>query len=313
MTTSRLLRVPEQGTAAISPQEWTELAASPAFWNLVDRGVVSVEPSSARVVLRGACYVGRARVSENIVLELHEKVPGSLASLLRFASGGDFKLAKVPAPASTLGPLIVVLIAQFVAVVRQYVSKGREFRYDSMPMRGALIGGRLDATQTILLRARGYRHLAAFRKNVLTFEHPVNQTVMEALREVEVIQKLIQLPAEVLEQLRAIAIVFQDCRGTVTSGGLRSDAVRRADKLATASSEQSRSDMLSLAAIILSHESFEADGIGARSAPRSWFLNLETMFERAVRVCLQKQMGAQGLGGHPKPAIDRHLKTGHHA
>jgi 5-methylcytosine-specific restriction endonuclease McrBC regulatory subunit McrC len=51
---------------------------------------------------------------------------------------------------------------------------------------------------------------------------------------------------------------------------------------------------MSLAGVLLSHESFEhAKAIG-RASPRSWFLNLETLFEAAVRNVFSAQIGKAG-------------------
>src|SRR6185312_13158755 len=51
-------------------------------------------------------------------------------------------------------------------------------------------------------------------------------------------------------------------------------------------------DMMSLASVMLSHESFDTSTGRPAGLPRTWFLNLETLFESAVRnvlgeVCTQ--------------------------
>jgi len=295
MTVFQTVRVPERGKADVSGAAWKEMSRSPIFWSLVERGVVSVEQLRAgRVRLCGGCYVGRSRVSDGVVLELHEKVPGSLSSLLRFASGADFRVEHIPGPSSELGSLIALLIAHFVEAVRRYAARGRRFQYDKEPMKGSLVGGRLDVTRTIRLWARGLRHLAAFEKNVVSFDLPINRTVLAALREVERIGRLIALPRDVVARVRAMAMLFDDCRTVDVLFGTRADAARRADALASAASDKVIADMLALAAIVLSHESFEHDSARAGTAPRSWFLNLETLFERAVRETMRVAVAPGG-------------------
>ena len=49
-----------------------------------------------------------------------------------------------------------------------------------------------------------------------------------------------------------------------------------------ASSDRQHSDLLALAAILLRHESFELGAWLGDSTPRSWFINLERLFEDAL-------------------------------
>jgi hypothetical protein len=64
--------------------------------------------------------------------------------------------------------------------------------------------------------------------------------------------------------------------------------------------------MLALAGIVLSHNSFEASQMIPGIVPFSWFLNLETLFEQAVRRRLHALVG-KGIGVHAgrsiRPAI----------
>lgn len=299
-----VIRVPERGTVDVPMASWREASRSPVFWSLVERRVVTVEQlRGGRVRLTGGCYVGRSQVADGLILEMHEKVAGSLAALLHFASGTDFRVEHVPGPSSELGPLIALLVTQFVESVRRYAARGRLFMYEKLSMKGSLVGGRLDVTRTVRLWARGLRHLAAFDKNVVTFDLPINRTVLSGLREVERIGRLIQLPRDVVARVRTMALLFDDCRNAEVLFGARAEAARRAEELAESASDKGVADMLALAAIILSHESFEHDSAFAGTAPRSWFLNLETLFERAVRETMRSAVGATGsvVSGRSSP------------
>jgi 5-methylcytosine-specific restriction endonuclease McrBC regulatory subunit McrC len=290
-----VIRVPERGTVDVPIVAWREASRSPVFWSLVERGVVTVEQlRGGRARLTGGCYVGRSRVAEGLVLEMHEKIAGSLAALLRFASGTDFRVKHVPGPSSELGPLIALLVTHSVDAVRRYAARGRLFMYEKLSKKGSLVGGRLDVARTTRLWARGLRHLAAFDKNVVTFNLPINRSILSALREVERIGRLIQLPRDVVARVRTMALLFDDCRNAEVLFGARTEAARRAEKLAESASDKAIADMLALAAIILSHESFEHDSSLAGTAPRSWFLNLESLFERAVRETMRAAVGSTG-------------------
>lgn len=313
MTTSlQSIRVPERGTVDVPPAAWWEMSRSAVFWNLVERGVVAVEQlRGGRVRLNGGCYVGRSRLTQEIVLETHEKVAGSLAALLSFASGTDFRVEQVPGPSSDLGPLIALLVTQFVESVRRYAARGRQFQYEKLSTKGSLLGGRLDVTRTTRLWARGLKHLAAFDKNVVSFDLPINRTVLAALREIERIGRLVQLPRGVVARGRAMAMLFDDCRNPEVLYGARSEAARRAESLAESESDKAAADMLALAGIILAHESFEHEPTHRGSAPRSWFLNLESLFERAVLATMRAKLrlGEVSSGRSAPPPIFPHRKT----
>lgn len=286
-----LVRVPERGTTEIGGDVWKTVAAARQFWELTERGILIVEQVRAgRIRLRGGCYVGRAAITRDLAIEVHEKVPGSIAAMLQFAYGSDFRIAPLPAPRSELGGLVSLLIASFLAAVRSYASRGRLFEYGRQAMTAPLIGGRLDVTRTVRLRARGLRHLAAFHRNVIRFQTPVNTSVLEALREVDRIRRAVPIPAPIISGARALSVLFSDCRTVGVLYGRRADAAQRATALAAATRDRQISDMLSLAAIILAHESFEWERARPESAPRSWFLNLETLFEKAIRELLGRAL-----------------------
>ena len=249
--------------------------------------------ASAR--LSSGCYVGCSRISENIAIEIHEKVHGSLPALLKFASGSDFRVEQVGSFGTDMGPLIALLAAQLVESVRRYAGRGREFAYERILHQGSLVGGRLHVTKTAGLHSRGLRHLAAFEKNVISFDLPINRTVLMALREVERIGRIIKLPSTVVAHSRALAMVFDDCRSEEVLFGSREQAALMATRLSHEASDKDTADMLALAATVLARESFEGNGDQTLAAPRSWFLNLEMLFERAVRETIRKQI--RPIGG----------------
>jgi 5-methylcytosine-specific restriction endonuclease McrBC regulatory subunit McrC len=295
MSQTRVIRVQERGQLEVSGPLWTELARSSTLWKLVDQGVLRVEARGrGRARLIGGCYVGRARISDDVVLEMHEKTPGSLAALLRYTSGLDFNIKEAPSPSTDLGDLVGLLIASFIDAVRRYASNGRQFQYKQIPQTGSLIGGRLQVTRTCYLRARGLKHLACFDRSVISYATSVNRSLLAALREIEKVSKLVQLSTDLVARARSMAMVFDDCRDADVLFGMRESAAATALALAGSTSDRKIADMLSLAAIILSHESFENDVPIQGTSPRSWFLNLETLFERALRSVANESMRDTG-------------------
>jgi hypothetical protein len=280
------ISVPERGEALVSPEQWEALEADAEFWKLVEGNIVSVgHRSPDAVVLRGSCYVGRAQTAAG-PLEVTEKIDGALASLLSFATHDAFRIDPLAAPATDLGELAVLLVRQFHRAVYAYVSGGRERRFVQAPYAGSLVGGRIDITRTLQLRARGLGHLIAFDRNELTRRTDKNRVVLAALREVERLAELIPLTSDDLAFGRSLAQFFHDCRDAEVLFARRSSHARNAERLA----EQAReldADLLALAAVVLAHESFENIEATEPTAPRAWFLNLETLFEHAVRRCFR--------------------------
>jgi 5-methylcytosine-specific restriction endonuclease McrBC regulatory subunit McrC len=306
VTAATTIVVPERGTAEISRAVWRGLSENEPFWHLVDREVLAVERLRAGGArLSGGCYVGRASITKDLAIEIREKVSGSLSALLQFAVGRDFRVEPHAGPSSEIGPLIALLIVHFVDAVRRYAGRGRRLHYRQLRLNGSLIGGRLDMTRTIRLRARGLRHLAAFEKQEVSFDVPVNRAVLAALQEIPRIAQLVELPENVVAKARSLALLFEDCRSADVIFGPRLEAARRSDALASAERDEDVADMLALATVLLSHESFDVGGSREGPSPRSWFLNLETLFERAVRECLGEVLAGVGTAssgrGAPMP------------
>src|ERR1017187_6446931 len=146
-----LVALPERGHCDIGLKAWEVLSQKSDFWRLVEQKIVSVAQLSDKDIrLTGSCFVGRI-VLEDVTLEVHEKVDGSLASLLGYATFGSFRVEKYEAPASALGPLLALLVRQFLIVLQAYVSKGRQFRYATKRQQSSLVAGRIDMTKTISL------------------------------------------------------------------------------------------------------------------------------------------------------------------
>lgn len=122
-----------------------------------------------------------------------------------------------------------------------------------------------------------------FERNVVAHNTPFNRIALAALREVDRLSRLVQVDQDTLAHARALAILFSDCRDTSVLFGARTELVRIAQRLEATSKDDARRDLLALAMLLLAHESFEHSAATGSSSPRAWFLNLETLFEAAVR------------------------------
>lgn len=279
----RRISVPERGYTDVDGDVWAALQGSQDFRRLHEEGIVEVvHRPLGRVRLKGTCYVGHAICGE-LLLEFSEKVDGALTALLTHASHSAFRLARAQGAKSELGDLVALLVAQFLDAVTAYASRGRTFRYATRKSVGSLVGGKLDITQSIQLRARGLGHLLAFEKNTLTSSTPVNRILSRALTEVECLARLVRLPERVVATSRGLSMLFADCKNHETLYRERSYFAAQASDLAESERDESVRDMMSLASVMLAHESFDTASGQSTGMPRTWFLNLENLFEAAVR------------------------------
>jgi 5-methylcytosine-specific restriction endonuclease McrBC regulatory subunit McrC len=296
-----ILRVPERGHLEIDAESFSRLANVPAFWKLIDSKLLGVSHiASGRVQLDGNSFVGRAVLADT-TLEIAEKIPGALAALLTSATNEAFRLTKMESAASELGDLAALLIATFLNELRAYVTRGRESTYTRRSFTGSLVGGRINLTRTISLRSRGLRHVVSFDKHILSRNTQKNRVFLGALHEIQDLASIINLDDKLIARARELAMIFEDCRDVEVLFARRTLA-ERADALL----EQTTTDrdLVALAAVILANASFEYQRPIVGSVPRSWFLNLEVLFEKAVREAIKRAVPSgivQRGADNPRP------------
>jgi 5-methylcytosine-specific restriction endonuclease McrBC regulatory subunit McrC len=286
LTVAVAIEVRERGSVDLNAETFVGLAEEAGFWGLLENGILTATRPSPQVArLHGTRYVGRALVGDTEITVV-EKVSGSLAALLSYASGGAFKVPPAEAAASPLGDLIPLLIHAFLEKVRDYVSRGIDFSYGRRYEAGSLIGGTLNVARTVHLHARGMKHMAAFARPVLRRDVPKNKVALAAIRQIEELARQVSVPAADIATARTLAQFFTDIRDIEVLLGRRERWVSEARALEIEAATAFDRDLLALAAVVLSHESFEPDTISTGRVPRSWFVNLETLFEDAVRKTL---------------------------
>lgn len=282
--------VTERGETELDPAAWELLQHDESFWALVDRKLLTIRYSGRGDPKLGAHgFVGRALIGD-VSISVVEKIPGALQALLGFATGSDFRIERQETTASELGPLVVLIVSQFVDLVRSYASRGREWRYERESRVGSLVGGRINISRTVSLHARGLRHVVAFDKNTVTYRTDLNRVIAAALAQVERIAKVIPIPDETLFAVRSLSTLFGDCMDATLILTDRLRLARMSDELRDNLGDDKHADLLALASLLLMHESFDRPSTQRRRLPRSWFLNLETLFESAVRRALRQRL-----------------------
>jgi 5-methylcytosine-specific restriction endonuclease McrBC regulatory subunit McrC len=280
------IEIRERGSVDIDPAVFAQLVEAPGFWALVDDGILTAShPRAGGVRLHGSRYVGRALVGQ-LSINVSEKIPGSLSALLSYASGGAFKVPPAEASSSSLGDLAPLLIHAFLDRVSDYVSQGVDAVYVPRREVASLVGGALDVPRTVQLHTRGMKHMAAFTRPVLSRDLPKHKVTLAALREIEVISNLLAVAPPDIAAARTLAQFFTDSQDVEVLLGRRQKWATEARELSI-NSEGGEEDLLALAGVILSHESFESEASKLERVPRSWFLNLESLFEEAVRRALR--------------------------
>lgn len=290
------IRVPERGAVTVSNDEWLSLSGHREFWDLVDAKIIKVERRSAGWSLQGQCYVGRAVVGDTVV-QATEKVAGSFAALVRALSVHDAKVLATAAPSSDDDYTAALLVSLFVQATRRYLSSRKLVGYTQTHERGALVGGRLDVAGTARLRARGMVHQAAFLKTVLTADLPPNRALYAALAEVEKLSRILPIEDSDVAAARVLRVSMSECR----RGAMDTSSARLAEVAYQEGSAMNRKsvlgDALSLAAAILDGAGFGGSGDWTRTVRRSWFVNLENMFERAVRLAIGEALPQCAVSG----------------
>lgn len=284
--------VVERGETDIDAATFTALSSESSFWTLVDQGIIRIgHASRGKVRLHGGRYVGTAVVGDT-TLNLVEKIPGGLAALISSAAGNTFRVVQSESHGSPTGPLLRLLVRSFLECVGRYASDGIDFRYARRRELGSVVGGALDMPRTIQARARGMRHVAAFSRPMIDRGVPKNRVILAALRQVEALAGIAEIPAQDVAAARTLAQFFTDSQDAEVLFARRDYWVDEARTLAEGADDTRSRDLLALAAVVLAHQSLETGAVGAR-APRAWFLNLEDLFESAVRRTLDAAVSAQ--------------------
>jgi McrBC 5-methylcytosine restriction system component len=286
------IRVPERGIAKIPDEAWRILANDARFWRLVENKIIEIGAAgSGAWKLRGTCYVGRALLGPHS-LEAVEKFPGAFSALINAGVLDSPKLVAIPSPVTPEEGSTAILVSIFIRAVRRYLSGFKERKYTTVPDQGAMVGGRLDVLRTARLRAHGTFHKVAFNRTVMTADLSVNRCIYAALREVERLAHVARIATADRMAARALRASLSECLVGVLSLRRSEIAELAAQEVMNAKTAEA-ADAISLAGAVLDAAGFGGSGEWSRTVERSWFVNLETLFERAIRKTVALAMGPE--------------------
>jgi hypothetical protein len=283
-----VIEVVERRRRGLSAAEWQWLQEEDGFWQLADAGYVSCRRSgSGSFEIEGHSHVGRVRIGDSEVA-VREKVPGTLVALIGAATGAELKLEHADSPATDFDLISRHLMAEFVRSAGRYIADRRRPRNRYHQATGPVLAGSLDLPATMRLHATGRRGLFAYRRCEVVRDEPLDRLVLAGLDELDRAAGALALDSATLHDARWLAGALEEVRDRSFLDTTRAQFLLAGDELANGAAEPIDGDLARLASLALLHRGFGPESVaGAESVPRAWFLNLEELFEQAVRTVLR--------------------------
>jgi hypothetical protein len=242
-------------------------------------GVGRLSPGSYE--LQGKKYVGRATF-DGIELRCSEKVGGTVASLVAGATGSDIRILAEESPASEFDDVSRHLMGAFVEAASTYIATRRKARFRYRSTTGPMLAGSLDMPRTMRLHAGGRLGTFAFESCEAVRDEPLDRLALAGLDELHRSSDALGLNPELLFQARWQAGALDEVRDEQYVRTPRPHFLAIADEMERASAVDEDVDLARLAAVVLLHRGFGLDTRVGLS-PRTWFIDLESLFEKAVR------------------------------
>jgi hypothetical protein len=293
------IELTERRRRELPAAEWRHLMGLEEFWRLADAGYVSGHRSgSGRFELAAHAHVGRARLG-GIELTVREKVPGTLAALVSAATGAELKIEHAESPATEFDLVSRHLMGEFIDAAGNYIAHRRRPRNRYREAVGPALAGSLDMAATMRLHAGGRRGLFAFDRGEVVRDEPLDRLVLAGLDEIDRSGDALALEPVVLHDARWLAGALEEVRDRRFLDTPRDGFLDLADDVAVDPAMlPADADLARLASVALLHRGFEPQApIDEERVPRAWFVNLETLFERAVREALRELL--------PRREVDR--------
>lgn len=288
--------------------EWESLRRNDGFWRLIQNGYIGCRQiGSGSYEIEGHKYVGRARL-DDIELEVHEKVTGALSALASFASGVVLKVEQEDAASAEFDSLSRVLMTEFTRAAGEYISQRRQAAFIYRNDVGPILAGRMDIPATMRLHARGRLGLFAFQQGLVTRDRPLDRIVLAALDELDRSGAALDLAGETLYEARWLAGALEEIRDDDFLATSATGFLSLIDNLAAGGDVLPEDvDLSRLAATVLLHHGFGCTTQGS-IVPRALFVDIETLFEQAVRELLGEICGGKTVGNGK--VFERRMFTG---
>lgn len=295
------IAITERRRRALSKRERLALDGSEELWDLSFRGLFSVRRSGfGSYEIEGHQYVGRA-TGRTVELVVSEKVAGTLPALISAATNGMVRLEHAPSPTAEFDRIARLLVEEFTAAAGSYIASRRAPRYRYRPDTGPVLAGSLDMPATMRLHAAGSIDRFAFQRGEIVRDTPLDHLVLAALDELDRASQTLELPPETIFESRWLGGALAEVRTDAFSRLDQADLLAVADSIAAdRDALDEDADLARLASVVLLHQGFGGQPSDGKTVPRSWFINLERLFEQAVRQTLDRLLTTRAVdkGSH---------------
>lgn len=279
------IRGRERSTLPVSSADYRLVEDSLVGRDLLESGIISlVRSKSTPYGLRCGAHVGSALLTQNVRLVIEEKVPGSLRALLDWAVTEDVVDVPVPSVVDLDSPVLGVFARQFLSTLGMYLRRGRLKQYRPSQEVGPIPRGKIDLRVTLAMEARGRSSVVGYSRRALTGDLDANRLIALALSAIEGLVATGVVDAESATRARSYGALFSD----VSWQSLRRARLSDLETLFQVTLEQPqsvgalRAVLLYARALILNLGAWPDDDTGL-PVPDAFFLNLERLFEDAVR------------------------------
>lgn len=273
----------------MSRTDYAALDASSVFADLIDQGLVSlVRTRKTPFGLRAGAFVGEAQVGSRRLV-IAPKVAGTLEALISWAVPLDVRVATPPSLVAKDAQILDVFVAQLLEAVGRYLRTGRIRHYRTTSGVSSTPKGRLDVRGTAALEARGRAGVVAYTTRRLTADTPLNCFLGLGLFAVEEYARSTDAPRALVARARSYAALFEDVswrRYRHAPWGPALEALHQ-NAWREAESEDALSALLYGRALLQNLGAWPTEGSTALTVPQSFFVNLESLFEEAVRNAVQ--------------------------
>jgi hypothetical protein len=232
--------------------------------------------------------VGRALIGD-VDVQVREKVPGTLRSLIGAATGAELRIEAAEAPATEFDLVSRHLMGEFTKAAGRYIAERRQARYSYRTASGPVLAGALNMPATMRLHATGRLGMFAYDSGTVVRDEQLDRLVLAGLDELDRSGPALQLDASTVYDARWLAGALDEVRDEAFLASPLDSFLGLADEMDRKDSALPADvDLARLAAVALLHRGFEPDLPGRGEVPRAWFLDLETLFEQAVRETLRQ-------------------------
>ncbi len=256
---------------------------------LADGGYVSYRRAGVgRYEIEGHHHVGRARFGD-LEVQVREKVPGMLLALANAATGSQLRIEDAPSPATEFDLVSRQLMVEFTKAAGRYIADRRKARYEYREAASPVLAGRLDMPRTMRLHATGRLGFFAYQEGRVVRNEPLDRLVLAGLESLDRAASILKLDRHTLYEARWLARALEEVRDASFLAMSRTrmlvlgDEIER-DPLTTPADL----DLVRLAVVALLQQGFELESWREEQVPRACFVDLEVLFEQAVRTTLQE-------------------------